>query len=803
MFDATNALHSRHAGRAARGSRRRRAGRAARGLVGERLRGGARGALRSRSTPRSRCTPSPSPRRTRTAPSRCSRPIDGGASWRRGAATVDGSAVDGSLLTIAGGSIWVVPLLGSRTCAAPSVTAAFACPASAGLPTAIAAVPGQPGTLVSTSATSCAAPSTAARPGPRCRGRRRCPRTSWSPTRRRRAACTASGAGAPTRSVDGGLTWTLGGARLRLSIRGLAVDPSTPGRLYVHDGTAICRSTDGGATWQRTAPIGGRGRARPAGRDRRGRAAGVQRRAGRAARSTDAGATWTATGGLGGRSHVRPRGGGPGTCTWPRMPACSSPPTAARPSAQAATGMPAQPGDRAEGLPGGHEHGLRARRPRPAALERRRRELGGRAPAASGSSSASTATASSTPAATRSAPSSRAAPTAARRSRRWAPCPARSPAVRRSRRPTRSVMYLSGRRRARCSSPATAVAAGRRSRAGPDPQHRRGRRRPAAPLRRDAPAEAASARASPSPPTAAGRGSASVPRADDYLLLAHPTRPGVVVALAKTTLYVSRNGGRSFTPQPLGFFPKLYRNVGFVGTLRRRHARRLGLLGSGAQARRRDGDPEGRRAAGQRRPRPVVDVVSDQPDVGRHRRGGAGDGQVLVSQRILGRQGSARSAIARGLARAGAARGDPRCARRRSSSSPALRRSLRCLPGAFAGQTTPTTTIGTDRNPASSACRRSSCAVAPRSATGTPAARSPAPPGHRADDLAAEDDPEAALSPPARARVRCCSRPSPRCTCPRRCTSRRPCRRSRRAARPSAWRAPAPRSGAADRRRRP
>ena len=45
----------------------------------------------------------------------------------------------------------------------------------------------------------------------------------------------------------------------------------------------------------------------------------------------------------------------------------------------------------------------------------------------------------------------------------------------------------------------------------------------------------------------------------------HPPRPGRV-ALAKTTLYVSRNGGRSFSSQPLGFFPKLYRDVGFVGS---------------------------------------------------------------------------------------------------------------------------------------------------------------------------------------------------------------------------------------------
>ena len=54
-----------------------------------------------------------------------------------------------------------------------------------------------PGRSSARSAASCAAPSTAARPGPRCRSRRRCRTGSWSPTRRCPAASTASAPAAP------------------------------------------------------------------------------------------------------------------------------------------------------------------------------------------------------------------------------------------------------------------------------------------------------------------------------------------------------------------------------------------------------------------------------------------------------------------------------------------------------------------------------------------------------------------------------------------------------------------------------
>ena len=58
--------------------------------------------------------------------------------------------------------------------------------------------------------------------------------------------------GRPARSVDGGLTWTLGGTNAGQcsGLRSLAVDPTTPGRVFAADGNAICRSTDAGTTWQ-------------------------------------------------------------------------------------------------------------------------------------------------------------------------------------------------------------------------------------------------------------------------------------------------------------------------------------------------------------------------------------------------------------------------------------------------------------------------------------------------------------------------------------------------------------------------
>ena len=185
------------------------------------------------------------------------------------------------------------------------------------------------------------------------------------------------------------------------------------------------------------------------------------------------------------------------------------------------------------------------------------------------------------------------------------------------------------------------------------------------------------------------------PREDDYLLLAHPTRPGLVVALAKTTLYVSRNGGRSFSSQPLGFFPKLYRDVGFVGTFvgdtlvvsgSWGPERKLGV----ATAIQKDG---GLLASGDLGrawtwyPTSLTSVAIGSV--------AGGDGQVLVSQRILRGENQVGSLVWRAPA--------PLVATRLRSPKvvivPGLRRSLRCLPGAFAGQSTPTTTIGTDRNP--------------------------------------------------------------------------------------------------------
>ena len=191
------------------------------------------------------------------------------------------------------------------------------------------------------------------------------------------------------------------------------------------------------------------------------------------------------------------------------------------------------------------------------------------------------------------------------------------------------------------------------------------------------------------------------PPADDYLLLAHPTRPGVVVAMAKTTLYVSTDGGRSFTPRLLGFFPKLYRDVGFVGAFAGD-----ALVVSGAWG------PE----------RKLGVAAAVQPNGGLLASGdlgrswtwyptsltsvgigsvAAGDGQVLVSQRVLETdQGDgAVQQVGSLVWRAPLPGVAARVRAPKVVIVPGRRRSLRCIAGAFAGQTAPTTTLGTDRNP--------------------------------------------------------------------------------------------------------
>ena len=57
------------------------------------------------------------------------------------------------------------------------------------------------------------------------------------------------------KTTSGGASWTLlaGGPP---SVRSIAVDPTTPGRLYVGSGLSVFRSLDGGATWDSTTPPG-------------------------------------------------------------------------------------------------------------------------------------------------------------------------------------------------------------------------------------------------------------------------------------------------------------------------------------------------------------------------------------------------------------------------------------------------------------------------------------------------------------------------------------------------------------------
>ena len=193
------------------------------------------------------------------------------------------------------------------------------------------------------------------------------------------------------------------------------------------------------------------------------------------------------------------------------------------------------------------------------------------------------------------------------------------------------------------------------------------------------------------------------PRSGRLPLLAHPTRPGVVVALARTTLYVSRNGGRSFTPRLLGFFPKLYRNDGFVGAFA---GDALVVSGSWGPERKLGVAATIQKDGGlhrQRRSRPVVDLVSDQPDVGRHRIGArrrrAGARQPARARARPGlRQPPAADRDAR-LARPGAAGRRPRAvAQGRHRATPAGARCAACRARSPARPRRPRR-IGTDRNP--------------------------------------------------------------------------------------------------------
>jgi hypothetical protein len=222
------------------------------------------------------------------------------------------------------------------------------------------------------------------------------------------------------------------------------------------------------------------------------------------------------------------------------------------------------------------------------------------------------------------------------------------------------------------------------------------------------------------------------PGADDYLLLASPTRPGVVVALAKTTLYVSTDGGRHFTPRLLGFFPKLYRDVGFVGAFAGD-----ALVVSGAWGRERklgvatEIQPNGGLLASGDLGRSWTWYASSLTSVAIGSVA-AGDGQLLVSQRLLGpSDGGSPNQLGSILWRAPL----PRLATHVRTPAvvivPGKRRSLRCIAGSFAGQTSPTTTLGTDRNPGVGGGGGGG-GGGPRPRAGAPpAARGPPPPPPR------------------------------------------------------------------------
>jgi photosystem II stability/assembly factor-like uncharacterized protein len=103
-------------------------------------------------------------------------------------------------------------------------------------------------------------------------------------------AGTLDGPGAVCRSSDGGATWTrLGKGVFRAPVVAFAVDPLTPGRVYAASDDGVYRSQDSGATWTRI-----RDRATTAlavdpevpGRIYSGTTGGVLK-------SSDFGATWT------------------------------------------------------------------------------------------------------------------------------------------------------------------------------------------------------------------------------------------------------------------------------------------------------------------------------------------------------------------------------------------------------------------------------------------------------------------------------------------------------------------------------
>ena len=491
---------------------------------------------------------------------------DGGATWRRGATRVNDSPVDGPLLVTDGGAIWLLPSGGGQqVCTAPSVAATFTCPATAGGPSWVVAVPGQPGTLVSVDyltvrrsvdggATWSVVPTTPTQPAYELVADPTTPGGVYGVR-----------SGRPSRSVDGGLTWTLGGTNAGQcsGLGSLAVDPTTPGRVFAADGTAICRSTDYGTTWQRMAAIGG-----AAAPDRVLMTAdgvmlastGVQ---GQIWRSTDAATTWTAASGLAGRSlngmaaatgrvyvatdvgvFVSTDGGATFQAASSGLP--TVPVTGRKvfhygtntvyslegPGVLRSTDGGATWERRSYGVGVGQLYGV----DRDGVLYADISAGGELARSGDGGLTFE----------------------------RLGPLPAESfpPLVISPADP--SVMYLSD-----------VDARLYISRDG-------GRSWSVQPMKgtvRNIAADAGDPMrlyAAMKPPdgtisriAVSGDGGRTWkrfgPGADDYLTLAHPTQPGVVVALAKTTLYVSRNGGRSFTPRLLGFFPKLYRNEGFVG----------------------------------------------------------------------------------------------------------------------------------------------------------------------------------------------------------------------------------------------
>ena len=492
---------------------------------------------------------------------------DGGATWRHGATRVNGGPVDGTLLVTDGGAIWLLPAGGGQqVCTAPSVAATFTCPATAGGPSWIVAVPGQPGTLVS---------------------------VDYLTVRR---------------SVDGGATWSAVPTTPTQPAHGLVADPTTPGGVYgVRSGRTCAlgrRRADVDARRDERRPVLGPAAASPSTRRRPaacsprtappsagpptpGRPGSARRRIGGTAapdrvlvtgdgvllastgvqgqiwRSTDAATTWTAASGLAGRSlndvaaatgrayvatdvgvSVSSDGGATFQATSAGLP--TVPVTGRKvfhygtntvyslegPSVLRSTDGGATWERRSYAAGVGQLYGV----DRDGVLYADISAGGELARSVDGGVTFE----------------------------RLGPLPPESfpPLVISPADP--SVMYLSDvdarlyisrdGGRSWAVQPMTGTVRNLAADAGD-------------PMRLYAamtPPEGTVSRVAVS-----GDGGRtwkrSGPGADDYLTLAHPTQPGVVVALASTTLYVSRNGGRSFTPRLLGFFTKLYRNEGFVG----------------------------------------------------------------------------------------------------------------------------------------------------------------------------------------------------------------------------------------------